>query len=60
LSAAAAAAAAAAAKAAEALPAAVAAAVPGRDALLQAIKGGAKLRHVHRASVLSAQQAGVL
>jgi hypothetical protein len=43
-----------------ALPAALAVAQTGRDALLQAIRGGAKLQHVHRASLVAAQQAGLL
>lgn len=46
--------------AAGALPAALAVAQTGRDALLQAIRGGAKLQHVHRASLVAAQQAGLL
>jgi hypothetical protein len=42
------------------LHAAVASAPPAHEALLQAIQGGTRLRHVHRASMALAQQEGLL
>jgi len=46
--------------AADALPAALAAAAPGREAMLLAIRGGTRLRQVQRASMMAAQQAGLM